>query len=118
MIRRINHYVLILLIIFSSNIVTANNSCGTPDVLTFGTTQTNLSAVPYWDAVPGAISYNLKFRKRNVSAQWSAPLSTNTNSLALTNLAATTNYEFIVQTVCALDSSLYSSAGWFTTASS
>lgn len=110
-----NNFLLIslLLLTFSKNLTAQN--CGTPDFLLFGTLHTSSSSTPYWDSIPGATSYNVEYRIRNIGAAYSAPISTNTNSLLLTNLTPSTNYEFIVQSVCEFGTSQFSPSGWFTT---
>ncbi len=97
---------------------TVTTTCATPNLALFGTLNiTSTSASPYWAAVSGALSYNVEYRIRNIGASYSSPLSTNVTSITLSNLQPSTNYEFIVQTVCSAGSSAYSSSGWFTTPS-
>lgn len=109
-----NFYLLAAVILIFNNYSKAQ-SCGLPDVLLFGTIQTNTTASPYWSPVAGAISYNLQYRIRNIGAPYSAPVSTSNTTVTLTNLSPSTNYEFIVQAVCTSDTGSYSLSGWFTT---
>jgi len=103
----------------SSNFTTTGGStgtCGLPNVALFGTTQkTATSARPDWVAVSGAQSYNVQYRIRNIGAPYSTSINTSTNYIVLTGLQPSTNYEFIVQTVCTSGSSTFSPSGWFTT---
>ena len=94
-------------------------TCPTPVIANFGTRNvTGSSAEIFWAAVAGAISYNIEFRVRNVGATYSAPISTSAPSIVLFGLTPTTNYEFIIQTVCSNgSSSAFSSSGWFSTIS-
>ena len=95
---------------------TIASTCGIPDVNQFGTlNKTATSASPYWIAVAGATSYNVEYRIRNVGAAYSAPISTSTTALTITGLQASTNYEFIVQSVCPSGTSAFSQSGWFST---
>ncbi|HNP98419.1 MAG TPA: fibronectin type III domain-containing protein, partial [Bacteroidia bacterium] len=95
---------------------TGTGTCGVPNVSLFGTSnKTSTSAQPYWAAVSGATSYNVEYRIRNSGAGYSAPISTTNTSVVLAGLQPSTNYEFIVQTVCVSGSSAFSSSGWFTT---
>jgi acid phosphatase len=97
----------------------STSTCGVPNVNLFGTINvTSSSASPYWTAISGAISYNVQYRIRNIGASYSSSLNTAVNSITITNLQSSTNYEFIVQTVCNSGSSAFSSSGWFTTSQS
>ena len=95
----------------------ATTTCGIPNVNLFGTrNKTSTSAEVFWVAIPGALSYNVEYRIRNSGASYSAPISTNSTFVVLSNLQAETNYEFIVQSVCAGNvTSSFSTSGWFTT---
>ncbi len=110
---------LALIFIISCVMNVYSQSCGTPRSTSFGTTQkTATSARPDWAAVSGALSYNVEYRIRNVGASYSAPINTVNKYIVLTNLQPSTNYEFIVQTVCSSGLSAFSSSGWFTTTAS
>jgi hypothetical protein len=89
-------------------------TCGMPDVLTFGNIPGVSNVEVYWLPVAGATSYNVAFRQRNVGAAYCTPLATTAATLTLTNLVPGTDYEFIVQSVCGTDTSTYSPSGWFT----
>lgn len=107
---------LALIFIISCVMNVYSQSCGIPRSTLFGTTQkTATSARPDWAAVSGALSYNVEYRIRNVGASYSAPINTTNKYIVLTNLQPSTNYEFIVQTVCSSGLSAFSSSGWFTT---
>jgi hypothetical protein len=112
--RIINLLFISALIITHTN---ANAQCGTPEVSWFGTIQTTNSSSPYWKPVTGASGYNLKYRKRNAGQNYSTAISTTDTIVTLSNLSASTNYEFIVQSQCNGDTSAYSASGWFTTLS-
>ncbi len=84
----------------------------------FGTTLTDSTATPYWNAVSGATEYNFRYRIRNAGQDYSNPVTISSTSITLSNLLSSTNYEFIVQSVCQGDTSIYSTSGWFTTLAS
>ncbi len=96
-----------------------SSTCAVPNYLLFGNrNKTSSSAEVFWVAVPGALSYNVAYRIRNSGATYSVPINTNATFLVLSNLQAATNYEFIVQSVCAGNTtSAFSTSGWFTTLS-
>lgn len=98
----------------------ATTTCTTPDVNWFGTRNiTGNSAEVFWASGTGVASYNVAYRVRNSGAAYSTALNTIGTSRVLTNLTASTNYEFIVQALCSNGgSSAYSASGWFTTTSS
>lgn len=97
-----------------ANGVTA--SCNIPDVALFEThNKTATSATAWWVPVTGAVSYNTEYRVRGVGANYSSPVNVTADSVNITGLQPSTNYEFIVQTVCAGGTSAFSSSGWFTT---
>ena len=106
---------LIIVLVFAFNKYSTAQPCGIPDVLLFGTIQTNSSASPYWVSVPGALSYNFEYRIRNTGAPYSAPIPLTDTTITLNNLTPSTDYEFIVQAICATDTSPFSLSGWFTT---
>jgi hypothetical protein len=74
---------------------------------------TSSSATLSWNAASGAVSYNIQYRVVGNST-WTSTTSTST-SKSLTSLAASTNYEWEVQTVCSSSPSAYSSVVTFTT---
>lgn len=115
MIQKIKITVVCMLMALLSKIVSAQNPCGTPDVLSFGSITTYNSADVSWNAIAGATAYNVEYRVRNIGAAYSSPAAASSNSFTITNLSPSTNYEFIVQSVCGTDTSSYSSSGWFTT---
>ncbi len=90
-------------------------TCSIPANLTSSSVSSN-SATLSWSAVNGAISYNVQY-KTSASGTWTTTTST-TNSKSLTGLAASTVYNFQVQTICSSGSSAYSTAASFTTLSS
>jgi len=106
---------ILFIISFSGKIITAQTNCGMPDVQLFGTSKTDTTATPYWQPVSGATAYNFRYRIRNMGFDYSTPVQTTNTSYTLTNLQPSTDYEFIVQTVCGIDTSSYSPSGWFTT---
>ena len=95
-------------------------SCPKPNSNLFGNRNVlSTSAEVYWVPVSGVSSYNVEYRIRNVGANYSMPLTSNASSLVLINLLPSTNYEFIVQSVCqGATTSAFSSSGWFTTIAS
>jgi predicted MPP superfamily phosphohydrolase len=99
-----------------TTLTTSSGTCAIPDYLLFGNrNKTENSAEVFWVAVPGALSYNISYRIRNSGATYSTAVNTTATAIVLANLQASTNYEFIVQTVCNGGQSAYSVSGWFTT---
>lgn len=89
-------------------------TCNVPSGLsTTGITTT--TATLNWGAVSGAVSYNLQYRIVGAGS-WTSTTST-TTSKSLSNLVASTNYEWQVQTVCSTGSSAFSGSSTFTTSS-
>ena len=90
-------------------------SCGAPSGLNAtGVTQT--SATVNWSAVSGATSYNLQW-KLSTSSTWTTISGLTTTSRNLTGLTAGSTYNYQVQAVCGTNTSNYSTAASFTTAS-
>jgi len=86
--------------------------CGLPSNLT-STNITNNAATLNWNLVSGATSYNVEY-KPNGSTSWNS-LSSSTNSLNLTNLSASTVYNWQVTAICSANSSSAVSGTNFTT---
>ncbi len=103
-----------------TTLAASSGTCAIPNYLLFGNrNRTSTSTEVYWVAIQGAISYNVAHRVRNSGASYSVPVNTSSTFINLSNLQASTNYEFIVQSVCSGNtSSSYSVSGWFTTLSS
>ena len=98
---------------------TSVTNCDAPELAMFGTrNRTDVSTEVYWTAVSGADSYNVSFRIRNVGASYSTAINTTIESVILNNLQPSTNYEFIVQSVCGSSEGPFSQSGWFTTLAS
>jgi len=93
-------------------IAPCTTGCSTPSGLN-ATSITTSSANLSWTAVTGATSYTIQYRIIG-SSTWTTTTS-GTNSTSLPGLAAATNYEFEVQTICASGSSSFSSSYNFTT---
>jgi Pregnancy-associated plasma protein-A/Secretion system C-terminal sorting domain/Fibronectin type III domain/Bacterial pre-peptidase C-terminal domain len=74
---------------------------------------TSSSATLAWTAVSGATSYNVQYRIVG-AATWTSTTSA-INSKAISGLAASSNYEFQVQSVCTGASSAFSASANFTT---
>jgi len=74
---------------------------------------TSSSAVISWDAMPGALSYSVQFRKLG-SSRWKTKTTTKT-SIRLARLLANTSYEYQVATICSDETSPYSDLQVFTT---
>lgn len=90
-------------------------ACNIPTGLSSSQVTTN-SANLSWQVVSGASSYNLRLRAVG-SSSWTTG-STSAGSVAATGLAAGTQYEFQVQSVCGSNSiSNFSSSATFTTLS-
>jgi hypothetical protein len=86
--------------------------CDPPSGVTAGRITTNAARIT-WDAMPGALSYSLQFRKVGTT-RWKTKATT-TTSVKLTNLLAGTSYEYQVATVCDGETSPYSDIQVFTT---
>ncbi len=95
----------------ASSTFTTLLTCNIPSGL-LASSINNISAVTSWGTT-AASSYNVKYRAVG-SATWINSNSVN-NSLQLTGLASSTNYEFQVSSVCGSSSSSYSASGNFTT---
>jgi Fibronectin type III domain len=74
----------------------------TPDESQFtGTNITSTSFTASWAAIPGAVSYELKYKLANAPNYNSSPtLTTNTNSLNITGLSPNTSYKFQIRAKC------------------
>ncbi len=92
-------------------------SCAIANVNYFTTrTVTATTAEVLWTALAGVSSYNVAYRIRNSGAAYSSPINTVSASAVLTGLVPSSNYEFVVQSVCSGGIlSAFSSSGWFTT---
>ncbi|MDW8159784.1 MAG: fibronectin type III domain-containing protein [Bacteroidia bacterium] len=77
-------------------------SLGTPVITGFSTDPaTSQSQVTVnWDAVPGALGYNLSYRPAGSNADWTVISGIPLNSATVRGLAPGTNYEFRIQSVC------------------
>ncbi len=75
---------------------------------------TSSGATVSWGAASGAVTYNLQY-KLSTSSTWTTVSGIAGTSSNLTGLAASSTYNFQVQTVCSGSSSAYSSAASFTT---
>lgn len=78
-------------------------------------------AVISWNAVPGAIGYNYRWRKANMNLSWTTGFTNNT-SAGLSPLSAQTLYEYQVEALCpdsngTVTGSGYSNSSYFTTQS-
>ncbi len=72
------------------------------------------AATVSWGAASGAVTYNLQY-KLSTSSTWTTVSGIAGTSSNLSGLAASTTYNYQVQTVCSGASSAYSSAASFTT---
>ncbi len=89
-----------------------SNSCNTPTGLNASSITSN-SAILGWTAVSGALSYNLQYRGVG-DTNWILT-SSSSNSVSVSSLSASKNYEFQVRTVCTSGNTAYSASGTFTT---
>jgi len=89
--------------------------CNTPTGLTVNGI-TAVGTTLNWNAVSGAVSYNIQYRKTGTTT-WTSTTSA-TNSKTISGLLSGTAYEFQVQTVCASIASAFSTSGNFTTLAS
>ena len=97
---------------YTVNITAAAPTCDTPTGLAMSNITTN-SATASWNAVTGALSYDVRFRQTGTST-WTTGNVSGT-AASLTGLSSGTNYEVQVRTNCSGLSSSYSSSVTFTT---
>ena len=90
-----------------------DTSCGVTVGL-YASSITSSSATLNWSPVYGATTYNVQYRITG-NSNWTTAVSS-TNSFPLLGLAANTNYEYQVQTICSFGSSGFSASGTFLTA--
>ncbi|HKR05728.1 MAG TPA: fibronectin type III domain-containing protein, partial [Bacteroidia bacterium] len=95
-----------------SNFTTPAPPCDTTSNLTSSNITTS-SAYLSWNAVNGAISYNVQYRIIG-SGSWTSTSSA-TNNLNISPLSPSSNYEWQVQTVCSLSLSAFTSSANFVT---
>ncbi len=88
-------------------------TCGAVSGLSSSAVTSN-SATLAWTAVSGANSYNVQYRVVGAGT-WTSTTSAS-NSKAITGLAASSVYEFQIQSVCTGASSAFSASATFTTA--
>src|SRR5436309_2976556 len=67
-------------------------TCGTPANLKANGT-TSSSTTLTWDAVTGAVSYNIQYRAPAITSAWTTTTSS-TNAKTISSLNSGTNYEF------------------------
>ncbi len=92
-------------------------TCNTPTGLA-SSSVTSSSATVSWNVATGAVSYNLQY-KPSASSTWTTVNGITGTSYGLTGLAASTTYNYQVQSVCAGSAtSAYSTALSFTTSAS
>jgi hypothetical protein len=96
----------------STTFTTAIPPCNAPTGMNTSAVTTS-SATFNWTAVSGALSYNIQYRIVG-TVTWSTGTSA-TNSFNASGLAAGTNYEWQVQTVCSGGSSGFTSSTTFAT---
>ena len=87
--------------------------CEAPSGLTAGNITSNSARIS-WDAVTGAVSYSLQYRKLGTT-RWKTKATT-AIAVKLKNLLPNTSYEYQVATVCESETSPYSAIQVFTTA--
>lgn len=98
----------------SNSFTTLSSSCGVADPYYYSTTAiTSNSATIGWRAVSGAVSYNVRYAVR-YSNNWVTTTAT-TVAKTLTNLSASTWYEFQIQIVCSSGAGAWSTSGIFQT---
>ena len=95
--------------------VAASAACAVPPGLT-STLTTPSSATLGWTAIPGALSYNIRYRPSG-GTTWSFASSAGI-ATTISGLTAGTVYECQVETVCPSGTSGYSSSAFFTTTAS
>jgi hypothetical protein len=95
---------------------TGGGTCAVPSGLS-ATSITSSAATLNWGAASGAVTYNLQW-KLSTSGTWTTVSGLTGTSYNLTGLAASSTYNYQVQTVCSSTSSAYSTAASFTTLAS
>ena len=96
----------------STTFTTAAATCGITSGLNV-TTITSSSAMLLWNAISGALSYNIQYKLTTASV-WTNTTSL-TNSKGISGLTPFSDYEFKVQTVCNAASSVFTSSVIFIT---
>jgi hypothetical protein len=103
---------------YSVNSTYVQTSFSTPcNIIPSGLTHTTVSPTSgtvKWNAISGAVSYNLQYKKSTVTT-WTTISGITTSSYNLTGLTANTIYNYQVQMVCTAGTSAYSSPSSFTT---
>jgi len=77
-------------------------SCGIPDtsqLVVYNITAT--SATINWEDPSDALSYNVKYKIFNSASDFSGPFNISLASFTFSNLLPSTNYEYVIQSVCA-----------------
>ncbi|MBP9923974.1 MAG: fibronectin type III domain-containing protein [Bacteroidia bacterium] len=98
----------------SNSFTTLSSTCGVADPYYYSTTAlTSNSATIGWRAVTGAVRYNVRYAVR-YSNNWVTTTAT-TATKTLTNLSASTWYEFQIQIVCSSGAGAWSTSGIFQT---
>jgi len=92
--------------------VSTSATCAIPPGLT-ATLVTSSSATLAWSAIPGALSYNVRYRPTG-SSTWNFTGAAGPTTI-LSSLVAGTVYECEVETVCTSGNSGYSASTFFTT---
>ena len=99
----------------TATFTTTTSNCGTTSGMTAGSV-TSSSALLSWNSVNGALSYNIRYRITSASV-WSNKSSVSA-STSVTGLAASSVYEWQVQTICSSGSSAFTNSATFTTLAS
>ncbi|HAP02316.1 MAG TPA: hypothetical protein DCQ93_10380 [Bacteroidetes bacterium] len=89
--------------------------CTSPATLTASSVSSS-SETLWWNSVPGAITYNIQY-KESGAINWNT-ISSSVNSVTVSNLKSSTQYQFQVQTVCPSGNTAFSSTSNFTTTAS
>lgn len=101
----------------SNTFTTLSSTCGVADPYYYSTTAlTSNSATIGWQALSGALRYNVRYAVR-YSNNWVTTTSA-TVAKTLTNLSASTWYEFQIQVVCSSGAGAWSTSGIFQTPAS
>jgi hypothetical protein len=102
-----------LLLFFCTSL--KGQTCDTVDVNHFGELITDSTVTVYWNSVVGTDAYYFRYRVTNGGFDFSNPIFTSVNAILLTSLLPGTEYEYAVQSICGVDTSAFSSSGFFTT---
>ncbi len=93
----------------------AGNFCTAPTTSSVSTITSSTASIS-WQTMSGGLSYLLYYRTAG-SATWLGPIASSSNAASLSNLLASTTYEYQIKSVCVSSTSSTSTIFNFTTSS-